>query len=482
MALYQYNITDFLNDTVNVNALAHEITISIIDPTLTGITNHNNLVNIEFQYDLSSTEQTSLNSIVTNHDGNALPPSALDTFLDDQAEITVTSTDSTASITGEFHIMQTLINRRELFNDIENPLYDSTLQAILGNDGILQGHSNNISNLETIHGKIGWHNQQVVKATYQKPDNLLIYYGWINSFNSGVNGWNNENVAQDMAKYDLIVLGDGVQSSSHGDYSNTTTIISRIKALNPNAKIFGYVTINQSLANFQSKVDEWNTLQVHGIFGDEAGYDYGTTTTNSRAACNTKIDYVHGKTHSKLCFVNSWNMDHIIGTTNDVSYPNTTWNANLVASKLTYNDYYLLESFAVNTLAYTGDYETKSAWASRGSKAQTHRNTYGINIVASCIIQDGDVNSSILMNFAFTSAMIFSMDAFGSSDIYYGANSAKCAYLTRPDVTGLQEVYALSTSVQVDIGDADVYHRYVRFGKLTVDFSSGAQTSSITKI
>ena len=67
-------------------------------------------------------------------------------------------------------------------------------------------------------------NQQIIKAGYQKPSNLLIYYGWINSFNSSVNSWTNEKVAQDMAKYDLIVLGDGVQDSGHGDYSNTEII------------------------------------------------------------------------------------------------------------------------------------------------------------------------------------------------------------------------------------------------------------------
>jgi len=481
MALYQYDITDFLNDAVNLRKLTYEITIANIDPTLTGITNHQDLVNIEFQYDLSSGEQTTLDGIVATHDGQALPPSSLETFLDENAEVTVTPNDSTSSITGEFEIMQVLINRRELFNDLENPLYDSTITPILGDSGILQDYSDKISNLETIHGKTGWHNQEIVKATYRKPGNLLIYYGWMNSFNSGVNGWNNENVAQDMAKYNLIVLGDGIQDSGHGDYSNTEIIIPRIKTLNPNAKIFGYVTVNQSLGNFQSKVDDWETLQVDGIFMDEAGYDYGSTTTNGRAAFNTKVDYVHNKTYAKLCFVNAWNMDHIIGTTNDASYPNTTWNPNLVASNLTYNDYYLLESFAVNTLAYGTDYESKSDWAARGVKATGHRYTYGINLVGSCVIQDGHADTTALLNFAFTSALMFSLDAFGSSDHYYGSSSAKNTFISRPDCSFMAEVYELSPSVQVDVGDSDVYHRYVQFGKLSIDFSSGAQTSSITR-
>ena len=33
-----------------------------------------------------------------------------------------------------------------------------------------------------------------------RPKNLLIYYGWLNSYNSADNGWDNENVAQSMSE------------------------------------------------------------------------------------------------------------------------------------------------------------------------------------------------------------------------------------------------------------------------------------------
>jgi hypothetical protein len=328
---------------------------------------------------------------------------------------------------------------------------------------------------------LGWHNQELLEARFQRPDDLLIYYGWMNSFNSGDNGWNNENVAQDMAKYNLLVFGDGVQNPGHGDYSNTTTIISRIKELNPRAKIFGYVTTNQSLANFQTKAGQWDDLEVHGIFMDESGYDYGTVGTNGREAFNTKVDYVHNLTDANLCFVNSWNMDHIIGTANDGSYPNSTWNPNGVESNLTYNDYYLLESFAVNSVAYGNDYESASDWVTRGSKAINHRATYGINLVGSCVIENSHASGDDLFQFAFISALMWSLDGFGSSDQLYGASSAAVDYWSRPDVTGVGRVYSLNASVQNDVDDSDVYIRFLDFAKLLLDFSSGAQTSSITK-
>jgi len=269
---------------------------------------------------------------LTAHDPGISVSGALaivdDITLEDYINENARVTDPVTSISGPYSLMQLLLMRKDLYNDNENPLFEAGFVPILGADGILIDHVDRIANLENIHSKIGWHEQQVMQALYKGPKDLLIYYGYPNSFNSATNGWNNESVAQDMAKYSLIVLGDGVEAPSHPDYANTQIIIPRIKALNPNALIFGYVAVAQTLVNFQSKVDQWNTLAVHGIFMDEAGYDFGKT----RAEFNTCVDYVHGKTHAKLCFANAWNTDHVLGTTNDVSYPNSTYNAGLIAS------------------------------------------------------------------------------------------------------------------------------------------------------
>jgi len=281
-----------------------------------------------------------------------------------------------------------------------------------------------------------------------------------------------------MAKYSIIVLGNGIGDSGHGDYSNTQIIIPRIKELNPNALIFGYVTINQTLSNFQDDVDDWCSLQVHGIFLDEAGYDYGSVSTNGRDAFNTKVDYVHDST-ANICFANAWNMDHIIGTTNDGSYPNTTYNSGLVDSNLNEDDYYLLESFAVHTSAYTNDYESKTDWYYRGTKATTHRETYGINLVSSCVIEDAHVDTTALINFAFISSLMFNLEVFGSSDLYYGSNSAKNTFIPRLDISQLGEIYYINPTVKVDSGDSDKYIRYTKFGKLSLDFSTSAQVSDI---
>jgi hypothetical protein len=335
-------------------------------------------------------------------------------------------------------------------------------------------------NLETIHGKLGWHNQQLLQAMYTQPKDLLIFYGYLNSFNSAVNGWDNEKVAQDMAKYSILVFGDTVENPTHPDYANTQIIIPRIKALNPDALIFGYVALAQILANFQTKVDQWNTLAVHGIFIDEAGYDYGKT----RAEFNTCVDYVHGKTTAKLCFANAWNTDNIIGTTDDASFPNSTYNSGLVSSHLITTDWILLESFPINTTAYSGagGYESKSDWLVRGQKAVNLRATYGVNFAGSGVINNDNANGPDLFNFGFISSLMFALEAWGTSDANYSSSSAAATYWTRPSTSGIGLIYETYPTVIVSSLDADVYLRYINSAVFMLDFSTGAQLNRITKL
>lgn len=458
-------------------------------------------------------------------------------YLDDNA----VWQDPVSGLYGPPDFMQAMVNRREIFGNGDNPL------------GTYSGNmTGRLNNLETIHSKGGWHHQSIFEARYSRPSDLLIYYGWLNGFNSAMHSWNNEEVAKELSKYSLLVIGsglvtlydsgdhDGSDNASvltdsskswttnqwvgyrlynltdgssgaitantgttitatlaggtdndwdgsdlyeirHGDYANTSIILPRLKQLRPEIQIFGYVDGTLSLSDFEDAVDNWDTAGVTGIFIDKAGYDYGTTTTNSRSAMNTKVDYVHGKTTSNMAMMNAWNMDHIIGTENDTSYPNTTWNSGDVESTLDSNDWYLLESTPINTTAYTstGGYQSKSDWSSRGVKAIGHRQTYKINVAACGIINDSNSNGQDLFDFGFIAALMFSLEAWGTSDTSYGASSSATKWWTRPDIFKLGLKSWLNPSVQVDAGDSDVYWRYAQFGRLKLDFSSSAQDSDI---
>ncbi len=370
--------------------------------------------------------------------------------------------------------MQTL--SRELYNDPTSEFYVSDFIPMLGVEGTQQERDERILNLEVIHNKTGWHNRQLMQSIYQKPDDLLIFYGWMNSFNSAENGWDNELVSHDMAKYKYIVLGNGIAEPTHGDYANTTQIIDRIKTISPNTKIFGYVTNNQSVNDFKTEVDKWVALQLYGMFIDEAGYDSGV----GREEFNEKIDYVHAQTWNNKCFVNSWVITHIIGIEDDPTYPNTTWNPNLIESNLTYDDYCLIESLAVNTDSYAANdgYELRTDWIDRIQMATDNRYTYGINLIACCIINNDNPNGQDLFDFAFNSALMGSLEGFGTSDTSYASSSSAVTYWDRPNTINLGITCDFSPIIEQD-GDVDVYRRKLQFGELKLDFSISSQNSEI---
>jgi len=485
---YTYSIVnDFPDGAVNTEKLVTEIGASSIATSLDRVDTNpagddEDRIDVVFVAELSSGDKTTLDGDTTSPAGGLIAAHDNTPTFQEDPEITqfldsnCTVTDQHTGIKGPFDVMQTLVNRREIFNDSDNPLHVSGHVPLIGASG-------SVTNLNTIHGKTGWHNQEVIQASYSRPRDMLIYYGWLNSFNYGTHAWNNEKVAQDMSRYGLLVFGDGIQNPSHGDYSNTSVIIPRIKALNPRALIFGYVATTDAYATFCTKVGQWVTLGVHGVFMDVAGYDQGTTTTNGRAAFNQKVDYVHGQ--SMLCFVNAWNSDHVLGTANDPSYPNSTWNPSLVESTLTYNDWLLVESFPINTTSYTDSgyegYEPKAQWASRGVKVTGHRATYGINLAAAGLINNDNSGGQSLYDFGFVSSMMWSLEGYGTSDTGYGASSSTVTRWDRTDVTGMGVVYTINPSVQVDVGDADAYHAYREYASMKLDFSQSAQSSVITK-
>jgi len=469
MATYNYT-----KPLVDVDALTREsLDEGLPYPAQVSWVQDTQALTMVYSPDLTPAQKTTLDGVVSAHDGQ--PYDYPDNDIEHYLKRGVTTTDARTGISGPFEIIQPLVNRREIFNDDENPLHVPDFQPIIGPGGWGVEHANRIANLETIHGKLGWHNQQVLEGSYSRPRDMMIFYGWPSGFNAY---WNNEAVSKDLARYGLIVLGAGLQDPGHGDYTNCRAIVARVKQLNPSCLIFGYIDTTETLANFQTKTGQWKTVGVHGIFMDKYGYDYGS----HRSDQNNRVNYVHGQ--GMVAFANCWNMDHAVGTANDPSYPNATYNPSLTASSLGINDWYLMESFLVNTDSYTNppvNYEPKAQWAARAVKMLSLRAGFGINVAASGIILDAQAGGQAMFDYFFTGAMMCSLEGCGVSDTYYGASSGKGKWWTRPDVKGMGKVWTLNPSIQVDPGDSDVYHRQSESARMMIDFSTGAQTSSITK-
>lgn len=383
-----------------------------------------------------------------------------------------------------------------------------------------------------------------------KPLKLLVYYGWLNAFNSAVNGWDNDKVAMEMARYNLLVFGSGLADPSHGDFANTSAIIAKIKTLNPTAKIFGYVdaTLDHELAQYSTssessqteesessesssptvdelstassqstdteatsassessepvlgeedltdfalQVRQWEALQVDGIFFDQAGYDFGSVETNGRLAMNEKVAYVHSMTYANTCFMNAWNLDHVLTLENDVSYPNSSWNPDLVPSELKSRDWYLFESFAYDVLHNPGGaedehYETRADWYARASKVSELMATEDlnnelvkkVNIAAISRIDPAATGKQAYLEFAYRAAAMWRFHAFGSADPNYGASTAKTLYYTRPELP--EDVYSPNPIV-THPDNADAYVKFYEHALLVLDFTDGAEDATLTK-
>lgn len=283
-------------------------------------------------------------------------------------------------------------------------------------------------------------------SQHTTPKNLLIFYGWPSCFNSAVNGWDVNKVAEDMSRYDVIVLGAGLQDPTHGDHINTVAVISKIKTLKPSVSIFGYVTILQTYASFRTQVLAWDAMNVSGIFCDEAGYDFGTVATNGRVAFNEKLGLLHAC--KLLAFVNAWNPDHVLGVVNDSTFPNSIYNPDNIPSLVRKVDWYLFESLAVNDSAYSGDLEPQAQYMARMVKAS--RYTERVQMASVGII---DVVNPAKFNFLWVAGVMGGMDAVGSADSLYGASSATTHWYERPQDWPWGNYYESSPIVQslVDI-------------------------------
>jgi hypothetical protein len=93
------------------------------------------------------------------------------------------------------------------------------------------------------------------------PKYLAIYYGWpslVENSQGDVTKASNW-----FEKFDLVVFGDGIWKTTHGDHAKTETIIGNLIARNK--KAFGYVdlgvsTQNLSEAQMCEAVNGWSAM------------------------------------------------------------------------------------------------------------------------------------------------------------------------------------------------------------------------------
>lgn len=308
-------------------------------------------------------------------------------------------------------------------------------------------------------------------AAASKPSTLLIYYGYLNSFDSAHLQWNNEKVAQAMSQYSICVFGAGIANPTHPDYANTVIIINRIKEINPSVVIYGYVQTDLPINDFKDQVNLWDNLGVEGIFLDRAGYDFGT----NRVDFNNRILHIRSKLSANICFVNAWNQGHVVGIANDPSYPNMTFNPDGYPSLLNNKDIYLLESFAVNTTAYSSGFAAISDWINRGQKASYFRKNNGIRVASVSIFDNTDPNGQSFSDFGYYASMGFGVEFYATATNNFGSDG-QVKYWKKPG--GAVEIVEPVGIIQ-DLSNLDKYFRYGKTSKLVITYSNTIHTGQV---
>lgn len=232
-----------------------------------------------------------------------------------------------------------------------------------------------------------------VKDYIDPGKNLLIFYSTPLSIN---NAWSVDAAAIEYSFYDYIVFGNNLEESSNPENANLIAVISRLKEIKPDVRIFGYVdagvtTSNLTLFQIETKINNWQSCGATDIFLDDMGFDYGL----GRSRQNDIISLAHS--YNMFAMINSWNPDDVFS--NEVEDPTTTELA--IDSTVIKGDLYLSESFIFNnsnssTYSSNAGFVTQSNFKSKEDKIIQYVKDLGI-IPCACDI----VNTNTEANFEF---------------------------------------------------------------------------------
>jgi hypothetical protein len=253
-------------------------------------------------------------------------------------------------------------------------------------------------------------------TVYQRPFRLLVYYG----VPQGVNEvYDNAYASQIFSRWDYVVFGEGLEDPANAYNASSITIMSLATELNPQIQFFGYIdlgvtTENLSISTMQTQVDQWQSMGVSGIFLDTAGYDYDVP----RSRLNTMLDYIHGLNMSAI--VNAFTPDDVMS-----SAVNATYNPDGTPTHMGGTDFYMLESWLVNTGSYTpAGYTLTYDLKTRGDSAASYRSTLGVKLLAIGSVDYSSYTAEEITKFfkmQEAAALAYSLDGHGIGAYEYSA-------------------------------------------------------------
>ncbi|WP_281886197.1 hypothetical protein [Paenibacillus sp. YYML68] len=288
--------------------------------------------------------------------------------------------------------------------------------------------------------------------TQSKGYRLLIYYGTPKAVN-GV--WDEEKSAKALATYDVVVLGQNLETTSHTFHKSTFNVIKLMKENNPNIAIYGYVdlgvsTLNLSIANMKSRVDSWKSMGATGIFLDDAGYDYKVP----RERLNTMVNYVHDQGMS--AFINAWHPKEVFG-----SEPHPVYNPTGAASAIDERDIYLLEDFLQETdiTASSSISVFTPTFRKKLDELLHYRKETGVRLMSVSIMDFEQYSDTAIRKFFRmneVTAGVFSLDGYGLSPIDYSADKPYSNLLRKfPYISNYNDFHTIDVTYTAKYKDLD---------------------------
>lgn len=251
------------------------------------------------------------------------------------------------------------------------------------------------------------------------PKSLCIYYAWPSTVN-GSNG--NTAAAINIFKdFDLIVFGNGIWQTTHGDNTRTKAIIAGLKSIKPSIKIYGYIDVSTTIQNLsesqlKAAIDGWQQMGVNGVFGDDFDLDYGV----NRSRQNLFIDYAHSKGLS--VFANGYRIEDVLGGA-DCHLNGTN------------SDYYLMESFFISD----GNYTPLQSNIDKANRAYFYMKTKGVAIACVAREMPANVNSATYQTDKFkqswNATAMFNFDAFQYTNKNFSSQNEPLYYFPNPITT-----------------------------------------------
>ena len=261
------------------------------------------------------------------------------------------------------------------------------------------------------------------------PGSLLVFSGWPSHVNGALTV---AEAAAELGRYDLIVLGGGIENPSHPDHARTKAALAQPAMAG--TLVFGYVNLGVTngkltLPQVRQAVNRWQAIGADGIQLDAMGYDFHVT----RARQNAAVDYVHSL--GMPVVANVWFPEDVFSDDVDPD-----WNPGGTPTKLGAADYYMFESYWIrlgvppsvdSSTGWTPQY-----WLDKAELVATYQAELGFSILSVTTNSPADVYSQGLFDAAWDKAAEYGHVATGWGEYLFSANDSLAPYRPRPAASG----------------------------------------------